>query len=185
MAEPNTTPPVTEPTPEPEVFTKDYVHTLREEAKNNRIKAKELEDKLTAIETEKETAKRQKLEAENKFKELNETLKTENETLKTKVGEVTTLTEKLSALETERRNELLELLTDEHKEFAKDLPLEKLPAYVKLHKDTKIGVDGGRSGAFTFTIDGKKWDDFTSKELEEIQKKNPNLYDTLKKQKYK
>lgn len=119
------------------------------------------------------------LEEQNKFKELYETTRMENESLKAKADEVDNLNEKLSNIEIQRRNELLEQLTEAHREFAKDLPLDKLPAYVKLHKDTKLGVDGGRSGALNFVNDNKKWEDYSDEQLVKIEKENKSLYEQL------
>lgn len=183
-------------------FSQDYVHSLREENKSQRLKAKEFEGKFNDIEAKfialtnelesrnKNTEEQNKfkelyettikdLEEQNKFKELYETTRMENESLKAKADEVDSLNEKLSNIEIQRRNELLEQLTDAHKEFAKDLPLDKLPAYVKLHKDTKLGVDGGRSGALNFVNDNKKWEDYSDEQLVKIEKENKSLYEQL------
>lgn len=177
-------------------FSQEYVHSLREENKAQRLKAKEFENKLNDTEnkfkdieakftalTEELENKNKDFEEQNKFKELYETVKTENESLKTKADEADSvnvnLSERLNKIESERRNELLEQLTDAHKEFAKDLPLDKLPAYVKLHKDTKLGVDGGRSGALNFVNDSKKWEDYSDEQLVKIETENKSLYEQL------
>lgn len=187
-------------------FSQEYVHSLREENKSQRLKAKEFEGKLKDVEakfsalSEELENKNKDFEEQSKFKELYETVKveldeqskfrelyetarTENESLKTKANEAESLNlnlnEKLSMIEAERRNELLEQLSDAHKEFAKDLPLDKLPAYVKLHKDTKLGVDGGRSGALNFVNESKKWEDYSDEQLVKIETENKGLYEQL------
>lgn len=172
-------------------FSADYVHSLREENKARRLREKELEDKFkdvetkfTTLKTEVDSKTNEELEKQNKFKELYEKTNSELETWKTKAGEVDKLTEKLTAVETQRKNELLEQLTDEHKEFAKDLPLDKLPAFVKLHKDTKIGVDNGRSGGLPTITEDTDWESLSVEQKEKLKKENPQAYNKIYKKKF-
>lgn len=155
-----------------------------------------LESKLTYLDSELKKVIKERDEAKGKLRGISdeEALKkgeyekllqernTELETLKTQLAEAGEFKTKYEAFETQTKAELLESLSDEHKDIAKDLPLEKLKAYVKVNSEKKLETDGSRSGGkLTFTTDGKEWKDFTSKELEEIKEKNPALFEQLKK----
>lgn len=69
-------------------------------------------------------------------------------------------------------------LTDNHKAIANDLPIDKLKIYVELNTASH-NYDSTRTGGMSFSTDGKNWTDFSSKELEEINKKNKDLFNKL------
>lgn len=143
---------------------------------------KELES-LRAAEAELKALKEKQQTEQGQFKELAEQKAKEAEELKKKLDEIDpkakSLEEKLQKIEFERKEELLSQLDEKHKEFAKDLDLDKLKSYVDLHKEEKPGTATGKAGGLNFTIEGKKYDDFTVKELLEIEKKNPELLKKL------
>lgn len=166
---------------------KDRAAFLESESKKAfeaRDKAKAEAEELRKAEAELKALKEKQQTEQGQFKELAEAKAKEAEELKKQLDElspkVKTFEEQLTKIETERREELLSQLDDKHKEFAKDLSLDKLKAYVDLNKDEKLNTPGGKAGAYSFgTTDGKKYYDFTTKELAEIEKKNPELLKKL------
>lgn len=120
------------------------------------------------------------LEYESKFDTLEKTLedyKSKHELAETKLKEINE----------KQRTQLLESLPagSEVRKFAEGLDdLDKLNSFVLVAKKEKIGVDGGKAGG-DFKIDvTKSYDDYTSKELNEMKTKYPEAYNTLYRKKY-
>lgn len=163
-------------------FPESYVKELREENKQTRLKATELETKLNEILKQKEETEKAKAEEQGKFKELFES---ESEKAKRLELELNTIKEesqsykeKFETFEKGVREELLSQLSDEHKTIANELPIDKLKEYVKLNS-VKTKYDTSRTGGMGFTIEGKNWTDFSTKELETLKEKNPEHFKKL------
>ena len=93
-------------------------------------------------------------------------------------GKIQQTNKRIDQLEKTIREELLSKLTENHKAIAKDLDVKKLKTYVELNT-VSHNYDTTRTGGLTFNTEGKNWSDFTSKELIEIEKKNPDLHKKL------
>lgn len=138
----------------------------------------ELKEKLRSIE---ET----KLKESEKWKELADLKARELEAKELELNSLTEFKTKYTELETALKSELLENLSDEHKELAKDFDIQKLKTYVKLNGKPKSSVDSTPSGGgLRFVAENKKYDDYTSEQLAEISKMNPELYVKLRKEKF-
>lgn len=163
---------------EEKVFTEDYVKQLREEAKANRLKHAEAEAKLNELQKQFEDTRAKEQAEQGKFKELYEQEKEKLAKLEADAKSLTEFKDKYETLENTIRDELLSKLTDNHKAIAKDLTIEKLKQYVELNT-VNHNYDTTRTGGLTFSTEGKNWTDFSSKELIEIEKKNPDLHKKL------
>jgi chromosome segregation ATPase len=120
------------------------------------------------------------LEYETKFDTLEKTLedyKSKHELAETKLKEINE----------KQRTQLLETLPvgSDVRKFAEGLDdLDKLNSFVLVAKKEKIGVDGGKAGG-DFKVDvTKSYDDYTSKELNEMKTKYTEAYNTLYRKKY-
>ena len=167
--------------PEPKeekTFTEDYVKQLREEAKANRLKFAEAETKLNELQKQIEESKAKEQEQQGKFKELYEQEQEKVKKYETEVSALKEFQTKFEQLENSTREELLNKLTDNHKAIANDLPIDKLKIYVELNTASH-NYDSTRTGGMSFSTEGKNWTDFSSKELEEINKKNKDLFNKL------
>ena len=163
---------------EQKVFTEDYVKQLREEAKANRLKHAEAEAKFNELSKQIEESKTKEQAEQGKFKELYEQEQEKLKKLEADAESFKQYKDKFEKLENEIREELLSKLTDNHKAIAKDLDVTKLKTYVELNSVTH-NYDTARTGGLTFSTEGKNWTDFSSEELEEINKKSPNTFKKL------
>ena len=163
---------------EQKVFTEDYVKQLREEAKANRLKHAEAEAKFNELQKQLEQDKAKEQAEQGRFKELYEQEQEKLKKLEADAENFKSYKEKFEQLENEIREELLSKLTENHKAIAKDLDVKKLKSYVELNT-VSHNYDTTRTGGLTFNTEGKNWSDFTSKELIEIEKKNPDLHKKL------
>ena len=94
--------------------------------------------------------------------------------------------EQLDNLKESIRTELIQQLPDNHKTIAQELPIDTLRMYVKLNASEGPGkMDDGKSGKGKIDVTGKKWDDFTSAELNDLNKSNPSSYKILRSEKFK
>lgn len=169
------------PNQEPNKYSDEYIKELREENKKWRIEKSNLENELNEFKKLQQSEKEKELQEQNKFKELAEA---KEKTLNEKVVEMENLKKQIEELsETKKqyddfqksvREELLSKLDENHKAIANDLTIDKLKTYVELNSKGH-NYDKSRSGGLSFNTDGKKWEDFTSKELQEIEKVNPEL----------
>lgn len=163
------------------------------ELKPEEIKAlQEKADKVAEFESKLQEAIKERDKAKGKLRELDDAeafkkgeserllleKKTELEKLQGELAEAKTYKEKFEAIETQTRTELLAKLDDKHKAIANDLPIDKLKSYVELNT-TSHDYNKNRTGGLSFQTDGKKWEDFTPKELQEIEKVNPELLKKL------
>lgn len=159
-----------------DLFPREYVHDLREENKQARLKAKELEDKLKAIE-ETEASKR------GEFEKLFNQAKEEKTFLEKQLEELTTYKERFTELEKVRREELISQLPEGgHKEFAsKILSVEDLKMYVDLNKIVKGKVDDGKTGYQNLNIpDNAKFNQLTIEQKQQLRERDPQRYNKLK-----
>jgi hypothetical protein len=140
-------------TAEPETFTKDYVHTLREENKSWRLKVSEIETSLNETKNKLQGYEQQKTaldEAERIKKGELEKVLTEKtnelESVKSKLATAEAKANEWTTYQDNRKNELLgSLKNDDLKELAKVLPdLQSLEKFVKLHSAGVVipGTDG-------------------------------------------
>ena len=160
----------------PKTFSEEYVHELREEAKSNRLKAKEYEDRLKAIEEE-------KAKATGEYKTLAEQLKSENEALKNKAELVEKYEKELSAIKQAQKDNLLNELDEEVRKDWVESDLDTLGKFVSTYKKLKadrVTTDSNKNSKVQVQTDGKTWSDFTMAEREELFKTNPVLYNKLK-----
>lgn len=154
----------------------------RSEAKKAFEKRDELKKQLDAIE-------QKKLEENAQYKDLSNTLKADKEALETKVADAKAEAEafktRLAEIEKAQREKLLSSLKDEKlKKFAENITdLAQLEEFVNLNPS--VSVNTSRPGKGFRNYEGKSWDDFSSEELEELYKDNPEVYAKLKRQKFK
>lgn len=79
------------------------------------------------------------------------------------------------------RSDLISKLSEEDKEIAASLDLDKLRKFVDRITKQSPAMDTGRPGGNqTIDITGKVWNDFTIAQLNEINKANPEAYKRLK-----
>lgn len=166
---------------EQKTFSEEYVKELREEAKNRRLEFEKLQGELNEFKKLQQSEKEKELQEQNKFKELAEAKEktlnekvTEMENLKKQIEELSETKKQYDDFQKSVREELLSKLDENHKAIANDLTIDKLKTYVELNSKGH-NYDKSRSGGLSFNTDGKKWEDFTSKELQEIEKVNPEL----------
>jgi len=164
-------------------------HSLKKQAFKERDERKTAEQtaaaKLKEIEDARKADELEKAKKNGEFEKLVGTLTTDKEELENQIKELTGYKEKLTKVEAERKDELLEKLEDSHKEFAKNLPLEQLTEYVKLNGKSDSGKPfNPKGGKVPANYEDKKWDDFTVAELEILKKNNEVFYNKIKKQKY-
>lgn len=105
------------------------------------------------------------------------------------ITELTPFKEKSTKLENDRREELINLLPENEqlRSVAKKITsLEDLKEYVTVTNESlgKKANDGGRGGKGHINTDGKKWDDFTFADRQELKKNQKEIYDKLFKEKY-
>ena len=159
-------------------FSEDYVKQLREEAKENRVKFSETQTKLNELQKQLEEKEKAEREKQGEFKKLYEQELEKAKGFQSEIENIKPYKEKFETLEKTIREELLSKLTDVHKTIANDLPIEKLKAYVNANT-VQHNYDNTRTGGMSFTTEGKNWTDFNSKELDEISKKNKDLFNKL------
>jgi len=160
---------------EPKHFPESYVKELRDEAKSNRLKAKELEDKLKAIEEAEAIQKGQ-------LNEVLQKVKTEKAELENQLNEVLPFRDKYTALEQVRREELISFLPEgKHKDFAAKITnIEDLKEYVDLNKEVKSKSDDGKSGYQGNDIPkDAKFNDLTLEQKRHLKNTNPQWYNKL------
>jgi preprotein translocase subunit SecD len=167
-----------DPKPEKEVFDREYVLQLREEAKQNRLKVKEFEDKLQAIDNEKSAKNGEFEKLMNQFKE-------KAEKAEAKAAKYEEIEAENQTLKQQRRDELIgRLPNDELKAVANKITdVSVLTEYVnttlKLFP-SKVHTDGGRSGTVPFDdskVTSLKQLSYTQQE--ELKKGNPTRYQEL------
>ena len=151
-----------------------------EQSKADLIKSeKELKGKLKAKEDAEAIAK-------GDLQSIIESQKAELEALRVKEAELEEAKKQRDEIITATKKELLEMLPDEHKKLAEDLTIAKLREYVKLNsKKDPAGMDAGRSGNGTIDVTGREYDDFSLKELDELQKNNIAAYKKRYRSKFK
>jgi tRNA U34 5-carboxymethylaminomethyl modifying enzyme MnmG/GidA len=163
------------------VLTQEEINSLKEKA-----------DKIAFYESEAKKAFKERDEAKSKLREIDDAelikkgeyekllqdSKKEAETLKAELANAKEAETKYNAFVESTKKDLIESLPEEHKKIGEKLSLEDLKEYVKLNS-TKTNYDKSRTGGMSFTTEGKNWTDFNSKELDEISKKNKDLFNKL------
>mgnify|MGYP007071643064 CR=1 FL=1 len=92
---------------------------------------------------------------------------------------------KYTDLDKSIRQELLEELPEELREVAEDLSTAKLKTFVKLNSSKTPGTETTRPGGKTkIILTGKKYDDFSSKDLDLIKKSDPDGYAAMFKERF-
>lgn len=163
---------------EPKQFSEEYVKQLREEAKANRLQVIELKAELDKIKSQQEEITKKQAEEQGKFKELYEKELERAKQIQAEAESYKPFKEKHEDLEKQIRDDLLSKLDEKHKAIANDLTIDKLKTYVELNSASH-NYDKGRTNGVNFQVEGKNWTDFTTKELEELRKANPQLVDKL------
>lgn len=159
----------------------DELRKTRAEAKERRLEAQALKEKLQAIEEE-------KAKANGEFQKLAELKSTEAEELRKQVESLKVYEERYTAIEKSQREELLSKLDEADREEWKAVSLDVLKAHVKAvekYKGTPTKHDAGRSNGKALDIQGKTWDDFTTSERDELREKYPDVYNKLYNQKFR
>lgn len=105
------------------------------------------------------------------------------------IASLTPYKDKSTKLENERRDELINQLPENEqlRAVAKNISsLDDLKIYVTATNENlgKKANDGGRGGKGNINIEGKKWDDFTYDERQELRKNQRAVYDKLYKERY-
>ena len=147
-------------------------------ARETEKKLSEISGKLQEIEDAKkmETGEFQKL-ADERLEKV-KLLENENNVLKQAEAE-------LKEYKETRKKQLLELIPEEKRsewESSDIGTLEKVTPLFNLGEGAK-GMDSGKSGKTIITTN-KKWDDFTTVELDEIAKSNKSEFDKMYREKY-
>lgn len=161
----------------------DHLSTVIKERDDAKKKAKELEDSKAAAEAK-------ALEEQGKYKDLYESTLKQLTEKDEQINTLLPLKDKYSAIETERKKELIDKLPEgklrEAAEKIGDLSLlkEHVEAVLETLGDNKGGSFSGRSGKSKLVIEGKKWGDFATEELERIKKETPNEYKRMYKEKF-
>lgn len=149
------------------------------EAKNAFTKRDELKQKLEAIEKE-------KLETNNEFKTLYEKANEEKGTLLKQIEELNPFKERWTSYETARKETLLKDIEDpDLKKVGEKLDLLDLETFAEKVKKKTVTTDAGRGGNGNFNFEGKKWDEISPKDKEELAKNQPELYKKLYYEKYR
>lgn len=149
------------------------------EAKKAFEKRDEFKKQIDAIEEE-------KLKATNQFQDLYKKEQERASTLEKQLGELNPFKEKWTSYETARRESLLKEIEDaDLKKVGEKMDLLDLETFTAKVKKPIVNTDGGRRGGGFFNYEGKKWDDISSKDKEELNKNNPELYRKLYYEKYR
>lgn len=149
------------------------------EAKKAFEKRDEFKKQIDAIEEE-------KLRATNQFQDLYKKEQERASTLERQLEELNPFKEKWTSYETARRESLLKEIEDaDLKKVGEKMDLLDLETFTAKVKKPIVNTDGGRGGGGSFNYEGKKWDDISSKDKEELNKNNPELYRKLYYEKYR
>lgn len=143
-------------------------------------KYRELENKLTSGSTEtQELMKAKDEKIDSLSSQLDELTKAKEELSKT-----------VEAVETARRNEILESVPEEHREPLKDIKdlnvlsknAKQLNELLNASKGSSFKTKGGKLG---FNIsDDTTWDSLTMSQRAELKEKNPERYEQIRKKKF-
>lgn len=176
---PGVTPGQTEPEGSRQYSKEEFnqVISQRDSAKENLRTIQAELDKYKEAEKQKE---KEDAEAKGNYQQLISEKEKELEALKGKSDEQEKFIEEI-------RTDLINGLPEEHKAIAGKLSLSDLKAYAKLNtpdnkKNTDQGIPGG---ARKLDLTGKKWDDFTMTDRDEIRKNNKVAYAKLYEEKYR
>lgn len=116
-------------------FGADYVKELREEAKQNRIKAQETQEQLNAILEKQKTDEQAKLEQQGEFQQLAEERQKEIERLAGYEAQVTSLTEAAKA----SNEKLIEQVPEERRGLIPEYEPLRLQQWLSANQSLLIG----------------------------------------------
>lgn len=170
----------------PKTYSEDEFKKLvsqRDELKKNQ---NSLQTELDKIKAQIKTADEDDLKKKGELQTLLDKKEAELAETRTKAADAETFKQKYEDLDKSiREKHLSELDDDELKEIADKLPTDMLMRFVEKNKKTN-GMEAGRPGGKTkITLDGKKWEDFNSKDLELIRSSDFTGYSRLYYDKYK
>lgn len=153
----------------------------RQEAKENERK---LLSELETIRAEIEKQKQDKMKEDGDLKQLLELKEKEIIETKNTLKEISEYKTKYEDLDKSIRKNLISQLPEELHEIAEDLGTAKLQKFVEVNKTNAVGMDSGKTGKTKIKIEGKKWNDFSSKDLEAIRNTDFAGYSSLYKDKF-
>ena len=157
-----------------------------------------LKEKIEYLEKEQKQLIQQRDEVKQKLRKIDEdeaikkgeyekviaSANSELEKLKSEFESAKQYETKFNELDKRIRAEALEKLSDEHKKIAESLPTDLLQDYVKINSKQSAGMDTGTNGRGAVDLSGKKWQDFSSVELEDIKKNNESGYMKLYRERF-
>lgn len=151
--------------------------TLKKNQAELQVQFDELKAKLDKA-GEEELKKKGDLQTllDNKEKEIAETKKT--------LEEISQYKSKYEDLDKSIRDNLLIQLPEDMREVAEELSTMKLQKFVELNKVNTAGMDNGRAGKGKIKTEGKKYNDFTSKDLQTIRDSDFESYSRMYKEKF-
>jgi hypothetical protein len=145
----------------------DEIRTIKTERDELKTKVKTYEEKKAT-----ENGEYQKL-ADDRQKEIERL-----------TGEFTTAKEQADQWQNyqkERRKALTEVLPEDKRAYAKELQLTTLEKFVEDFKANgkPPGTDSGKSGEGVVIVPNKKWQDYTTAELDKIKETSPETHKQL------
>lgn len=121
---------------------RDSLKNANSEAKQYRLKAKELQEKLESIEAERAENERKLMEEQGEYKKLYESLATEKALLQSQINELMPIAETYKKSIEERRSALLSKLPDDLKVVGEKLAVEDLELLVNKTLTTPANSQG-------------------------------------------
>ncbi len=154
-------------------------------AQRDAVKAEKtaLQAERDKLEAEKKALGEDELKKKGDLQTLLDSKEKEIAKVQTELNEIAQYKTKYEDLDKSIRDSLIAQLPEELREYAEDLNTIKLQGFVELNKTKAVGMDTGRSGKGKISIEGKKWGDFTSAELQTLYETDVDLYNALKKKK--
>lgn len=160
----------------PEAVVKDLI-AQRDALKSYKTKVEEYEQMIKEAQDE-------KLKENEDYKTLLDNKEKDLVELKKALENAKQYETKYTDLDKSIRENLLKQLPEELIEIAEDLSTVKLQKYVEIHNAKTPGMESGKVGKQKINIEGKKWDDFNSKDLEILKESDFSSYSQLYKQRY-
>lgn len=121
---------------------RDSLKNANSEAKQYRLKAKELQEKLEAIEAERAENERKLMEEQGEYKKLYESLSNEKTILQSKIDELSPIVETYKKATEEKKTALLSKLPDDLKPVGEKLAVEDLELLVNKTLATPANSQG-------------------------------------------
>ena len=153
--------------------SKEYIKQLREEAKANRLKAKEAEERLKKLSAEAEAKQRAELEAKQEYEKLYNDLKTKMADYETLKGQL----EQYSIREQKEKETLLKKLPPQIRDVFADAKIEQIRAAMEMQK-TSMPASPGADGTATVN-NGVDLSKMSIEQLTTLAQTNPMAYEQL------